>query len=394
VQVLEVEPLREFEDALPNLLTRKKYEKRLDIFLRFTKVEGKDVKERARSFVKLAKSDPQSATILINDYMRSQRERAERKEISEATLPGYFKPIRLLLEMNDVVLNWKKISRRIPQGSHFAHDRPPLPEEVKIILGYPDRRMRPAVLAMVSSGIRVGAFDYLNVGHIEPIETDGEVRAARMKVYAGEKEEYSTFISGEAYRAISEYLAYRKSVGERVGSDSPLIRDLVSGDRMGRGEPHLPKRCNGIQISNLIQDALKAGNLRTGLKAGSRRYDFQAAHGFRKYFKTVCERRMKSLNVELLLGHSVGLGDNYYRPTVDELLQDYLQAIPDLTILETVKPESESILELKRRVGELERQNQEYAEAVEQMGPLLRQQKEILTLIHRLEEDALQKRSK
>jgi hypothetical protein len=51
---------------------------------------------------------------------------------------------------------------------------------------------------MASSGIRVGAWDYLQWGHIRPFERDGEAITAKMIVYAGEDEEYFTFISPEA----------------------------------------------------------------------------------------------------------------------------------------------------------------------------------------------------
>jgi hypothetical protein len=51
---------------------------------------------------------------------------------------------------------------------------------------------------MASSGIRVGAWDYLQWGHITPFERDGEAITAKMIVYAGEDEEYFTFISPEA----------------------------------------------------------------------------------------------------------------------------------------------------------------------------------------------------
>jgi tellurite resistance protein len=40
---------------------------------------------------------------------------------------------------------------------------------------------------------------------------------------------------------------------------------------------------------------------------------------------------MKPINVEILMGHSVGISDSYYRPTEKELLQDYLRATDALT---------------------------------------------------------------
>lgn len=65
------------------------------------------------------------------------------------------------------------------------------------------------------------------------------------------------------------------------------------------------------------------------------RYEFQTDHGFRKWFKTRCEiAGMKSINIEKLMGHSVGISDSYYRATELELLEDYLKAIDFLTINE------------------------------------------------------------
>jgi integrase len=58
-----------------------------------------------------------------------------------------------------------------------------------------------------------------------------------------------------------------------------------------------------------------------------RRYEFQADHGFRKWFKTRCEiAGMKSINIEILMGHSIGISDSYYRLTENELLIEYIKA--------------------------------------------------------------------
>jgi len=54
---------------------------------------------------------------------------------------------------------------------------------------------------------------------------------------------------------------------------------------------------------------------------------------------------MKPINVELLMGHSTGISDSYYRPNENELLTDYLNAVSDLTLL----PENRQKLELLRQ---------------------------------------------
>ena len=74
--------------------------------------------------------------------------------------------------MNDIVLNWKKISRGLPAGRRAANDRAPTIEEVKKLVEYPDRRIKPIVYTMASSGIRIGAWDYLQWKHVKPISND------------------------------------------------------------------------------------------------------------------------------------------------------------------------------------------------------------------------------
>ena len=41
---------------------------------------------------------------------------------------------------------------------------------------------------------------------------------------------------------------------------------------------------------------------------------------------------MRSINIETLMSHSIGISDSYYRITEEELLQDYLKAVDFLTI--------------------------------------------------------------
>ena len=64
-----------------------------------------------------------------------------------------------------------------------------------------------------------------------------------------------------------------------------------------------------------MERALRAQGIRTKLEEGKKRYPFQTDHGFRKYFKTRCEKGgMKSINIEGLMNHSIGVSDSYYRP--------------------------------------------------------------------------------
>lgn len=263
--------------------------------------------------------------------MKDQKARADRKEISESTLPNYYKPIKLFCEENNIMLNWRKISRRIPKGRKYADDRAPSKEEIILLLDYYDRRVPICVLIMTSSGARLGVFENLRWHQITPMYKDGLLVAAKIVIYPGSQEEYFSFTTPQCYNLIKAYMDFRALNGERITRTSPVIRDLFPPDKQGRGEPHLPKCISIDSIRRMVEDALKLKGFRPPLTEGKKRHEFQADHGFRKFFKTSCERKMKSLHVEMLLGHSTGLGDSYYRPDESELLESYLKAIDELT---------------------------------------------------------------
>jgi hypothetical protein len=113
--------------------------------------------------------------------------------------------------MNEIDVKWKIIKKGLPSGRHFSEDRVPTLEEIKKLLEFSDRRIKPIVLLMVSSGIIVGAFDYLKWKHIIPIldEQQNQVIAAKIIVYAGNREEYFSFITLEAYREVKNWMEFR-----------------------------------------------------------------------------------------------------------------------------------------------------------------------------------------
>jgi hypothetical protein len=59
--------------------------------------------------------------------------------------------------MNDIAISWKKVTRGLPKARRFADDRAPRLDEIRRIIDYPDRRIKPIVYTMSSSGILVGA---------------------------------------------------------------------------------------------------------------------------------------------------------------------------------------------------------------------------------------------
>jgi hypothetical protein len=85
-------------------------------------------------------------------------------------------------------------------------------------------------------------------------------------------------------------------------------------------------------VKRLLERALWEQGIRQPLENGKKRHEWKAAHGFRKFYETTANTAMRSINVAWTMGHSIGISESYYKPTEDEVLKDYLNAVPKLTI--------------------------------------------------------------
>ncbi|MDW0215577.1 MAG: hypothetical protein QOA56_03715, partial [Nitrososphaeraceae archaeon] len=200
--------------------TRRSYVSKLEFFFDFYKIEGNDIREKSKNFLeytKKGKNITQKVTDLVLNYMYFHIQRAQKKEISRGTIRNFYKPIKLFCEMNNVVLNWKIISKGLPRGTQNANDRIPTIDEILGVLKYPDRRIKPVLYTMISSGIRIGAWEWLKWKNIIPIyDNKKTVIVAKIIVYDGEPDQYFSFITPEAYWSLKEWMEFREKQGEKI----------------------------------------------------------------------------------------------------------------------------------------------------------------------------------
>jgi hypothetical protein len=243
---------------------------------------------------------------------------------------------------------------------------------------------------MCSTGIRLGAWQYLQWKHVIPIKKvkgdDEIIVAAKLIVYPGCKEQYYTFMTPEAFQALQEWMDYRVSQREKITGESWLMRDMwrtidVKG-RWEKGEgvglaTH-PKKLGYAGMKKILNRALWSQGLRKTLPQGVNRHDVKEAHGYRKFFKTRAEDGgMKTLNVEFLMGHNNGLQRSYYKPSEQQLLDDYLKAVPALTI------NYYDQTALKKQVAELTAKSEEANYVIK--GKLAEKEKEFEAMKSKLE---------
>lgn len=378
------DPYAMFMYAIKSPLTRKKYEGRLAKFFNFIGMAGETLEGHCAAFEQKSRADPKWAASMIIEFLQSLKQRVENKEISGATVRNYVKPIRLFCEMNEITVPWKKIMRGLPRSRNYANDRAPTIDEIKKITDYPDRRIKPIVYLMASSGIRLGAWDYLKWRHIVPIVRDDKIIAAKVRVYAEEEDEYITFITPEAYFEVKRWIDYRIDCGESVTDESWGMRNLwevaspdYPSELANRGLATIPQKLQSSGIKRLMERSQWAQGVRKKLENGKKRHEFQADHGFRKWFKTRCELSgMKSINIETLMGHSIGISDSYYRATEAELLEEYLIAV-DLLIVE-------ERYELEKQVMQLSQHSKEESYVIK--GQLLEKEEQIKSLSYKFDD--------
>ena len=315
---LDGKSISSFLQAIHTKATEENYLVKLKLFFDFGDVSADD-------FAALAKKHPAKAESIITSYIQSRK-----GKVSGSTIRTFKVALKLFLSMNDSdKLNWTRISKLIPKSRKYGSDRAPTSEELRKILDNCDLRMKCVVLVLLSSGIRIGAFEGLQWRDMEPVKF-GNHEFAKLTVYRGENEQYYTFVTPECHKYLLEYKDLRQQAGEKINPNSLLIRDDW-GNYKGATDP---TKATAVTPKSL-RNALGRLHERIGLRSEKTgiRHEFQQAHGFRKFFKSLAERYMKSIYVELLMGHSTGVSDSYMKPSYQDMVQEYSKTIPALSIL-------------------------------------------------------------
>lgn len=111
----------------------------------------------------------------------------------------------------------------------------------------------------------------------------------------------------------------------------------------------------------------------------------ESSSWLQKILQDQIEQIMKPINVEITMGHNIGLSSSYYKPTEKELLEDYLKALDFLTINsdgQKLKKEVETLKESSK--------NQDYIikaklqEKDEQIDALMKKQEKFEQLVQSL----------
>lgn len=329
--------------------------------------------DRASQLVNKTKKDPDWGMSVMLALSKKLKERSELPKndpnyLNPTTIPNYFKPVRKLLEMNNVPLVWRRVMATFPELDNNDKGRAYSRKEIADMLRFGNGAIdRAIVLVAASSGIRVGGFD-LTWGDVKPVyrvgdklafeiteseQADAQVVCAILTIYKNTPDEYPGFITPEAYNAIQDY---RKEWVQQTGKEPRTEDPLFKKD--GVFARKLPP--NAIRAR--IDDILKRAQLRTPLVKGKRRHEIPAMNGFRRFFNKVNKETISKdshlaalIKKEFMMNHTglVKLDRNYYQAHIFELIEEYLNAVPNLTISDEERTKAENH-RLKEEKSDLE----------------------------------------
>jgi len=180
---------------------------------------------------------------------------------------------------------------------------------------------------------------------------DMEDSCKAVLIYAGEPDEYWTFLTPEASSALEEYFEKRRKDGETFNPDTPIFTHAYPRQRK-RGMSI--KR--GSVISIIVRTVQRAG---IEIKRVNRNFDIQIDHGFRKRFNTILklESDVNSNIAEKIMGHSVSipLDNAYFTPTLERIFTEFKKAIQELTIDPTIRQKA-LIEKQKEKITDLQQE--------------------------------------
>jgi integrase len=343
-----------FVDTIKSQATLEQYKYGITQFMKFLKI--RDI----NNLMVMAQA-PKEIQQKIIDYVKYMR---EVKQLGAVTIQLYLASIMHFYSINDVNLNRKRISSYIPEVQQ-NEDRPYTIQEIARLLEFSDLRSRAVILLFASTGMRIGAVPGLRLEHLTKID---KYQLYQIKVYAGfKKYQYITFCTPECRKAIDTYLDYRERCGEQSTPKSPLFREQFDTNDLGEIRKPKPLGVNAI-IKILtkklhLSGVMPVDQLKEGEKSGKKRKSVMTSHGFRKFvITTMVSCRIDHSVRNKLVGHSIGLDKSYWKPQLNDLLQEYLKVVDALTINEENR--------LKRKVEQLTVRVDKLDELEEQMNRL------------------------
>ncbi len=296
-----------FEESIKSKYTTKNYNSHLKQFMKFMKINSIDTMLLLYSISELQCE--------LENYLIELKQTANPNSV-----PSKFQGIKHFCIVNEIDLNWNKIYKMFPAKQKTQSLRSYTTNEIHDIL-HVEKNIRNKALIhfLASTGARIGIFDHnLSIRHIKKMPCDSYA----VLLYAGDVEEYWSFLTPQASKILDKYHNLRKQKGEIFRDDTPIF---------GIGKI-IQRQLGWNGVRSIMYRSISKSKINR--QKQNHRYDVQIDHGFRKRFNTILKLD-NSVNyniAEKLMGHKNGLDGVYFTPTLDELFAEFKKIIHKLEI--------------------------------------------------------------
>lgn len=379
IQTLSGEPIDLFYSGIKSPVTKAKYTE----ILRRILCESMDFmdgnfEQRVKQLVIEAKQNPEWATSVMLALANGLKERTQLPEghkeyLNPNSVPNFFKPLKKLFDMNSVPVSWPKIHAAYPERNNNNGGRGYTRKEIQQMLKFTKGSLDRAIIYVASSsGIREGGFallwrdltpiykigDNLTVEVTESESKTATLVCAMLLVYRNTNEEYPAFITPEAYQSLMDYkTTWSRESGKTPKDNDPIFK--VTGPAKVSLSP------SGIR--SRMYRVVKNAGVWVPVSEGKRRGEIPIMNGFRRFWNKTCKSSASRdsplaslIKKEFMMGHTglTKLDKNYFKTHVLELAEEYLQAVPDLTISDEERIKADNI-KMQKEKSEIERQSEE-----------------------------------
>jgi integrase/recombinase XerD len=284
--------------------------------------------------------------ILLEDYLMFMK-----KRYPKSTAKTHLAAITKFLIINDRMINSKKLAMFLPEESKRGGERAITTKEIQKILSIAGTKRAKAIIHLFSAtGSRPEALCNLKIKHMGQMPDN----CKSLILYANSTHELVTFLHQEASHAIDEYFDERIKRGEYLKGESYVIGRETFIVNVTKPRP---VTINSLE-SSLSHVMKRAGISR--LKTGNR-YDLAICGGFRKRFDTILKinPNISYAIAEMMMDHKIRMEGHYFKPSKEQLFDEYKKAIPELTIDDSerlkIKNEQQS-----KKISELEVTKEEF----------------------------------
>ncbi|PIW35533.1 MAG: hypothetical protein COW26_03910 [Nitrosopumilales archaeon CG15_BIG_FIL_POST_REV_8_21_14_020_33_23] len=372
-----------------------------------------DFEIRVNELVKRAKADSKwidSVLVAIASKLmdRTKLKKTDPDYIKSTMVENNLKPLKKLFSMVDVPIAWGKIDVMVNDENDIQdQSRGYTEDELETICKFCDPMERLMVKLGASSGIRAGAYD-LNWGHIFKVyqiekgkyvwehedvtesTVEYPVVCGLIRVYADSTSEYFGLVTPEWLDDLEIYKQrWIKETNQIPKDNDPLFK---------KAGPFV-RRLSPSSIRTRMSRVVDESGVRVYIEGTKNKFNIPLFNGARRFFNKQNKKALTKTSKlaaliikEYQMGHGglIKLDKNYFKEQIEELIDEYLQTIPYITIDKTARKQSE-LESVKSQMTEMERTKADNKDLKKQMDEMeTRFQKQIdhvLTSLHKQNPD-------